>query len=173
MEILEQYTWSSYLSYIGKGTSPRWLYQSEVYGQVSNLSDKAEAYRMFMNNQDICKSLLAFYSKQRLVPILGDEAFINKLKLTNLPEETPRQDRVTQRPTITRILVEVADVFEVQVDTLLELKKGRGRQNTPRKIAMYIAQKHSDYRLKEIAEVFGFGTLWCVYQMLFIMFLRY
>ena len=60
-----------------------------------------------------------------------------------------------QLSTDPRILVEVADVFEVQVDTLLELKKGRGRQNTPRKIAMYIAQKHSDYRLKEITEVFG------------------
>jgi putative transposase len=155
VETLEQYRWSSYLSYIGKGTSPRWLYQSEVYGQVSSSSHDVEAYRLFMNNQEICKPLLEFYSKQRLVPVLGDEIFISKLKLTKLPEETPRQDRVTQNLTITRILVEVADVFDVQVDTLLELKKGRGRQNIPRKVAMYVAQKHGDYRLKEIAEVFG------------------
>jgi putative transposase len=155
VESLEEYAWSSYLSYIGKGIAPSWLYQSEVYGQVSHLSEKAEAYLMFMNNQNICKSLLRFYNKQRLFPVLGDDSFINKLKLTNLPEETPRQDRVTQRPTITRILTEVANAFEVQVNTLLELKKGRGRKNTPRKIAMYIAQKHSDYRLKEIAGVFG------------------
>jgi len=155
VETLEQYTWSSYLSYIGKSTSPRWLYQSEVYGQVGNSADKAEAYCLFMNNQEVCQSLLDFYSKQRLVPVLGDEVFISKLRLTDLLEETPRQDRVNQRPMISTILTEVADAFDVPVSTLLELKKGRGRQNTPRKVAMYLAQKHGDYRLKEIAEVFG------------------
>ena len=155
VETLEDYPWSSYLAYIGKKISPRWLYQSEVYGQVGNSTDKAEAYRLFMNNQEVSQSLLDFYSKQRLVPVLGDEVFISKLKLTKLLEETPRQDRVNQRPMISTILTEVADAFDVPVSTLLELKKGRGRQNTPRKVAMYLAQKHGDYRLKEIAEVFG------------------
>jgi len=56
---------------------------------------------------------------------------------------------------ISTILAEVSDVFDVPVRALLELRKGRGRTNTPRKVAMYVAQKHADYRLKEIAEVFG------------------
>jgi len=156
VETLEEYPWSSYRAYIGKSILPGWLYQSEVYGQVGNASNnKAEAYRLFMNNQEICDDLLEFYGKQRLQPVLGDDLFISKLELIQLPEETPRQERIIQRPAISRILPEVADVFDVQVDTLLELKKGRGRQNTPRKIAMYIAQKHGDYRLNEIADVFG------------------
>jgi len=88
VETLEDYTWSSYLAYIGKKISPRWLYQSEVYGQVGNSTDKAEAYRLFMNNQEVSQSILEFYSKQRLVPVLGDELFISKLKRTDLAEET-------------------------------------------------------------------------------------
>ena len=155
VETLEEYTWSSYRAYIGESISPGWLYQSEVYGQVGNTSNKAGAYRLFMSNQEICQPLLEFYNKQRLVPVLGDEVFMSKLKLTDLAEETSRQDRVSQRPSITRILAEVADAFDVQVKTLLESKKGRGRKNTPRKVAMYIAQKHGDYRLKDIADVFG------------------
>tara|TARA_R110002126_G_scaffold291591_1_gene453999 strand:+ start:1846 stop:2811 length:966 start_codon:yes stop_codon:yes gene_type:complete len=155
VETLEEYTWSSYRVYIGQCTPPSWLYQSEVYGQVGNASNQAEAYRLFMNNQEISQPLFEFYSKQRLVPVLGDEVFINKLKLTDVAAETSRRDRVTQTLPITRILAEVADAFDVQVNSLLESKKGRGQQNTPRKVAMYIAQKHGDHRLKEIAEVFG------------------
>ena len=155
VEALEEYRWSSYCAYIGESTAPGWLYQSEVYGQLANAPDKAEAYRLFMKNKEISKELLEFYSKQRLVPVLGDEVFINKLQLSDLAEETPRQDRVNQRPSITKILTEVADAFDVSVNALLALKKGRGLQNTPRKVAMYVAQKYGDYRLKEIAEVFG------------------
>ena len=50
VETFEEYMWSSYRAYIGKSASPGRLYQSEVYGQVGNASNQAEAYRLFVNN---------------------------------------------------------------------------------------------------------------------------
>ncbi len=38
---------------------------------------------------------------------------------------------------------------------IIRSKKGRSQYNIPRKIAMYIAQKCGDYRLKGIADAFG------------------
>ncbi|MDF1828124.1 MAG: transposase [Legionellaceae bacterium] len=155
VETLEDYAWSSYRAYIEKACRPNWLHLSEVYGQVGNVSSQAEAYRLFMNNQEISEDVLGFYRQQRLLPVLGDEVFISKLELTQASEETSRQERIIQRPTLSKIIAEVADFFDVQVSALLALKKGRGRQNTPRHVAMYLAQKHGDYRLKDIAKAFG------------------
>jgi chromosomal replication initiation ATPase DnaA len=38
---------------------------------------------------------------------------------------------------------------------LTDSAKGRGASNTPRKVAMYVAQQVGDHRLSDIAEYFG------------------
>ena len=152
---LEEYRWSSYLAYVGEAIPEDWLCQLEVYGQVSGSSEGVGAYRAFMNNQEISQFVVDFYSKERLLPVLGEDAFISGLKLTQSTEETPRQDRVNHRPVLESIFSAVSDVFDVPVDRLLALKKGRGQKNMPRKVAMYVAQKYGDYRLNEIAKAFG------------------
>jgi chromosomal replication initiation ATPase DnaA len=38
---------------------------------------------------------------------------------------------------------------------VLRYQKGRGHQNIPRKIAMYLGQKVGDYPLNEIASIIG------------------
>ena len=155
VEVLEEYSWSSYNAYIGKSIPPNWLNQSEIYDQVTSFSNKAEHYRLFMSDLEVNESLIEFYSKQRLSPVLGDDLFISKLDLHNFSEENPRQDRLSKSPTIMAIVTETAIEFGKSIDALLSLQKGRGRKNMPRKVAMYIAQKFGDYRLKEIAVVFG------------------
>ena len=41
------------------------------------------------------------------------------------------------------------------VDTLLKAQHGRKQANQARKVAMYCCQYYGDYKLKEIAEIFG------------------
>ena len=72
---------------------------SEVYGQISGAANKAEHYRLFI--EDI--ALINFYDKQRLAPVLGDELFINKLCLVDKSTETPRKDRVVNRSSLTEV----------------------------------------------------------------------
>ena len=46
-------------------------------------------------------------------------------------------------------------MFREEVQSLVTVKKGRGKSNAPRKMAMYIARKYGDYRSQEIAVIFG------------------
>jgi len=152
---LEHYPWSSYSAYVDRVPSPSWLVRSEVYGQISESSNKAEHYRLFMEDIVLNEALITFYAKQRLAPVLGDELFINKLCLSDESTETPRKDRVVKRPSLTEIVAETGKAFGISVEGVLSNQKGRGRKNMPRKIAMYIGQKIGDYRLNEMASFFG------------------
>lgn len=152
---LKQYPWSSYQAYIEQVKSPSWLVREEIYGQLTIKADKAAHYCLFMEGEQRNKVLNNFYSKQRLGPILGDETFINQLKLNQPSSEVPRRDCVRAKATIARIIQEVSCEFGESHNVLLSLQKGAGRKNMPRKVAMYIAQKYGDYRLIEIADAFG------------------
>ena len=156
VEKLEEYPWSSYLSYVNEiAPVPHWLTRDEIYGQITNSLEKANQYWLFMQNKEINEDVISFYKKERLMPVLGNELFVHRLKLRAPSCEVPRQERVYKKPSITTIIKEVCFVFDVSVDALLYSKKGRGCKNTPRKVAMYLAQKIGDYRLQEIAEAFG------------------
>ena len=45
--------------------------------------------------------------------------------------------------------------FGEEVNALTAVKKGRYAKNTPRKMPIYIARKYGDYRLQELADMFG------------------
>ena len=155
VDSLEQYEWSSYPAYIGKIKSPLWLVRDEVYGQLTGSEHKVEHYRCFIGNADLDKQLIKYYSQTSALPILGDEEFVSSLTLAKPSIETPRQAQVIKRPSIVEIISEVALMFGEEKIALITVKKGRGRSNVPRKMAMYIVRKWGDYRLQEIAEAFG------------------
>ena len=152
---LEQYPWSSYPAYIGQAKSPSWLVREEIYGQLTHKKNKAEHYRLFMEGEQRNEMLVEFYRKQRLAPVLGDESFINQLKLRQPSGEVPRTECIRQKPSIAHIINEVSHAFGEQNSALTTIQKGAGRKNLPKKVAMYISQKHGDYRLLEIAKAFG------------------
>lgn len=155
IDCLEQYEWSSYLAYIDKINPPTWLIRDEIYGQLTGAKNKAYHYQSFIGNEDLDIKLVKFYSQQSALPILGDDAFIDSLTMDKSSIEVPRQARVIRRPSISAIISEVARMFDEEINALITVKKGRGKSNTPRKMAMYIAQKYGDYRLQEIADTFG------------------
>jgi len=152
---LSDYKWSSYQAYIGNCARPSWLFQSEIYGQLTAAANKGHRYRLFMSDIKLNDKIRNFFGKERTSPILGDEAFINSLNPLNQSEEIPREDRLFNRPTINKIIEDTASEFFLEIESIILSQKGRGRKNMPRKVAMYISKKIYDYRLKEIAEAFG------------------
>jgi chromosomal replication initiation ATPase DnaA len=89
--------------------------------------------------------------------VLGDKAFKDSLLLEGSSEnvETPRYARLSGAPSIEDIVDVVAAYYKVDSAKILELKRGRGLRNTPRKIAMHVAQHYWGYKLTEIARCFG------------------
>ncbi len=152
---LSNYKWSSYSAYIGNCLPPSWLFQSEIYGQLTTALNKQNSYRLFMNDMKLDDEIKSFFNKERASPILGSEAFISSLNLLNQSEEVPRVDRLSNRPTLEKVIEATAKEFSENIEFIIQPQKGRGCINIPRKVAMHIAKKIYDYRLKEIAEAFG------------------
>ena len=155
VDCLEQYEWSSYPAYIERIKAPRWLVREEVYSQLSGSDHKAEHYRCFIGNESLDNKLIKFYSQPSALSILGDEAFVSSLVFVKPSIEVPRLAKVIKRPSLVEIISEVALMFGEEAQALIAVKKGRGKSNIPRKMAMYIARKCGDYRLQEIADMFG------------------
>ena len=109
----------------------------------------------FIANESLDRKLIKFYTQATGLPILGDEAFVNTLPIVELSMEVARREQVIQRPAMFKIISAVALKFGEETKTLTTAKKGRGKSNVPRKMAMYIVRKYDDYRLQEIADMFG------------------
>jgi REP element-mobilizing transposase RayT len=71
---LEGYPWSSYPYYVSKMSPPDWLYQDEIYDQLSLKSRHREKYRAFVE-MGVDEQIAAFYGKGNQVPYLGSDAF--------------------------------------------------------------------------------------------------
>jgi hypothetical protein len=66
-----------------------------------------------------------------------------------------RANRRLGKPRIDELVSAVAVYFDTKIEFLTKSAKGRGASNTPRKVAMYVAQQLGDHRLSDIAEYFG------------------
>jgi len=108
---LSDFIWSSYRTYIGDCDLPCWLFQSEIYGQLTTRANKNEIYRLFMNDTQLHDEVKTIFDKERLSPILGNEEFIRSIQHINQSEEIPRADRLFNRPTIKQIMEETAKEF--------------------------------------------------------------
>ena len=154
---LEDYHWSSYPAYIGLSKSPPWLYQREVYEQLTSNRQRRRKYRAFVEDSHIPDSLLKFYNRKRIDPILGDGTFVERIKalFVNSVDEISHGELQTTRPSIDKIVTVVSTHYGLSESDIYRVRKGRGQSNQPRKIAMYLAQHIGGHRLTEIARVFG------------------
>jgi hypothetical protein len=154
---LSGYPWSSYPAYIGKRKHEKWLTMDEVYGQITLGRTKAKRYRTFVEDVELNDEVASFYSKQRISPVLGSAAFIELVaKLGKVQNsEAPRVNRLREGPSLEQIVGRVAEAYNCEKQDILDMKRGRGLKNYPRKVAMYLSQLLGDYKLVEIANHFG------------------
>ncbi|MCD6571407.1 MAG: transposase, partial [Deltaproteobacteria bacterium] len=152
----EEYKWSSYPDYIGKGKKKTWLTCEWILGQYSK--DKAKArrlYRAFVEEGSALKENPFDALEKGL--ILGSEGFIDEIKKkTGLKKhkKTPESSRLIRSITYEDIVTAVAKKFGVSEQ---EIRGPGRRENLTRKICLYLLRRHTDMTNEEIGGYFGIG----------------
>lgn len=131
------YRWSSLRAYGGRGPRPAWL-ETET---LTRLVGGAEPYLAYLG-YGVDAETRAFYAKRRLSPTLGH----------------PRQH--SGEPSadggsgigIDDIVQCVAAAYDLDPDRLLEPRRGRGAQATPRAVTMLLARSPGGHSLEAIAD---------------------
>ncbi len=154
VERLEDYRWSSYRAYTGRESPPCWL---ELDTVLENLCGKSSprTYEKFVN-LGTDERTRSFYGQERLKPVFGGEAFADGVLQSNRAPgpEIPTLD-YEKVVSIPAILAHVAAHFGVEPGDLITARRGPGRRNVPRWIAMRLCRDRSGKKLTEIARVFG------------------
>ncbi len=153
VEKLEDYPWSSYPAYLNKVSNPVWL-QRDLIFDLLGAKQRYIAYARYVESGTDAKTK-SFYSKTRQAAILGKERFIEQIK-----EEHDEKKHLIDRyqgnyPSIQKIIVTVAEEFDVDVQEIRQSRRGRGSRNIPRWVALYLCRELSQATLSRISGEFG------------------
>jgi REP element-mobilizing transposase RayT len=152
----EDYEWSSYRAYLGITRKPEWLETGVILDSMGN-GDRASEYRTLVEG-DGSAEVDDRYASDRRAPILGDEAFRERVLGGREEDREQPQSRHRYSPPSTADITEaVATVFAVHPSVLCSSIRGRGRRNIPRAVAMYLNQRVAGRKLDQIASEFGVG----------------
>ena len=149
VEFPEEYTWSSYQFYIGLKKAPKWLYRDFILGYFGNKMSEAQiGYRGFVDSLTN-KKYKSPLSEMVSSTILGSAAFVvfvkdnflqGKMQDKNIPALSALADKV-----------KMEDIFDA-VGSVFG-KDGAMFRN----VQMYLIQRLTDEKLKDIGEHFGIG----------------
>lgn len=152
----EEYRWSSYPEYIGKGKKKGWLMSDWILGQYSRDESKAKRqYKAFVEEGLTLKENP--FEALKVGSILGSEGFIDRIKKTiklKKHREIPESRRLTRSIKHEDIMTKVSKTFGISED---EVKEAGRRNNLARKICLYLLRKHTEMSNEEIAGNFGIG----------------
>jgi REP element-mobilizing transposase RayT len=150
---LEDYPWSSYPAYINQVSSPDGLNRDLLY-QMLGSKRRYSAYRAYVS-LGVDEQIKAYYSKDRVGAILGDQAFRQRVaKEKHGKSFVPLLPVLTEKPEIALVLDTVAGVYGVSTGAIAHHQPGRQKANLARKVAMYCCQYYGDKRLRDIATAF-------------------
>lgn len=145
----EEYEWSSYQFYIGKQKPAKWLYRDFILGYFGKkISSAQKGYQNFVHalvHQEYDSPLDQVVSST----LLGDADFIAFVKdnylTAKIPDkELPALKELVKRRSIQEIFEEVESVFT-------------GDKALARNVKMYLCQRYTGKKLKEIGSHFGIG----------------
>ncbi|MDY7037197.1 MAG: transposase [Thermodesulfobacteriota bacterium] len=151
-----KYAWSSYPGYIRKSKRVDWV---EYVWILSHFGPGGKAvqtnYRQYVTGaieKDQDSPLKQLYGQV----VLGDDEFIEKIKVLlkkeKISEEIVERTKLTDYPRPDKILGAVASAFGQPQYRLVEKQ---GRNNTAKKVAIYLMKRYTCLGNKEIAHVFG------------------
>ena len=154
VKMAERYAWSSYRAYIGLDTSPRWLTRFDTLSMIGQ-RNRAKRYQEFVE-VGTDQATVDFYGKNKLAAILGQEAFVRRLREDVKPHQEQPDSRNQPRDIVMGDIIRaVADEFETDEASILNTPRGRGKQNLARSAALYIARKIAGQPLAGIAADYG------------------
>ncbi len=162
--------WSSMAAFCNKEKVPAWLARDEVYAmQASDKSNtrKGSKYSQYLGYvaEGSSSEIKQFYARKNLLSILGDSKFIatSKSKMEpNKPRGLGKGKTARLRPSIKKVVSEVASHFKVTEKSIYSTARGPGSKNIPRWVAMHLCQELSAVTVQDIAQRFGlkrYGTV--------------
>lgn len=152
----EQYVWSSYPGYIGRGKAYKWVEYSWILSQFGSrrlgAKRKYKEYTEEALRKKVENPLKSLHSQV----ILGGEEFVRKIRgmLTGkaLSLEIVERKRLLEYPLVDELIKKVAGAFKTKEEVV---RGRRGRANTARKVALYLAKRYTGLSNKAIGDLFG------------------
>jgi putative transposase len=154
----EEYEWSSYGAYMKLSKKPKWLYCDEIllYFGSKIKEQRMTNYHAF-TKEGVDDDLLEKISSKKTQFILGSDKFIKSIAKRITPQETteiPGQNQLIKllQPSLSTIERVTCSYFKVEAKDLTEPRQCLG--NMPRRVAIYLAAKNTDYQHSVIANFF-------------------
>ena len=149
VEAPEEYDWSSYKFYIGKQKSASWLYRDFILGyfdkKVSTAQKKYQDFVTALVDQEYDSPLNEVVSST----LLGSADFIAHIKEKFLAAKKPDKELPALKELVKKTSMQ--DIFD-EVEVVLNEDK-----NLTRNIKIYLCQRYTGNKLKEIGLQFGIG----------------
>ncbi len=159
IQLPEEYEWSSYPAVIGLTHKPKWLFCDETLSYFGNKNDHntVTSYRDFVN-EGVDEETSKLMSQKISQPIIGSSQFIKSLakKVDKIPAlEVPDHKFLVNllQPSLSTIRDIVQNYFKIDPDEVF--KSGQKIGNLPRRVAIYLAGKHTTHSHHMIACFFG------------------
>jgi REP element-mobilizing transposase RayT/predicted XRE-type DNA-binding protein len=149
VETPEEYDWSSHKYYIGKQKPVKWLYRDFILGYFGKkVSTAQKGYQKFVNartHQEYDSPLEEVVSST----LLGSADFIAFIKDNFLSAKKPDKELPALKELV--IKTSIQDIFE-EVELVFTKDKVMARN-----VKMYLCQRNTGKKLKEIGLHFGIG----------------
>lgn len=152
----EQYRWSSYPGYIGKGKQHEWVEYSWILSQFGSGRLRARRRYREYTEEALKKKVENPLKSLHGQVILGGEEFVKRIKGMlageSLSHEIVERKRLMEYPLLDEVVRRVAGAFKSNEEVI----RGKGgRANTARKVALYLAQRYTGLSNKAIGDLFG------------------
>ena len=149
---LAKYKWSSYSAFIKRVAIPKWLVRDFIFS-LQGKKRKYSAYKQFVEFENN-KEISAFYSAKKLLSVLGSDDFIENIK-DYIAKSDSESKFVSKKYSANDVIAYVAQYFNVEVDEIITVKKGRKEKNLPRWFAIKLCQDLTGLNLQALAAVFN------------------
>jgi len=149
---LAKYKWSSYSAFIKSGATPTWLVRDFIFS-LQGKKRKYAAYKQFVE-YECNEEVSAFYGAKKLLSVLGSDDFIESIK-GYIATSNNESKLVSKRHSANDVITYLANHFNVEVDDIVMVKKGRKEKNLPRWYAIKLCQDLTGLDLQALADVFN------------------
>jgi putative transposase len=149
VEAPEEYDWSSYKFYIGKQRPAKWLYRDFILGYFGKKVSNAQiGYQRFVNALAL-QEYVCPLDEVVSSTLLGSADFIAFIKDKFLSAKKPDKELPALKELVKK--ASIKDIFEE-----VELVFGKDKVLS-RNVKMYLCQRYTGKKLKEIGLHFGIG----------------
>ncbi len=148
------YPWSSFSAYINKSKAPVWLNRDSVYGELGARA-KYKAYHTYVDSSN-SEEISHFYGLKNTPSIMGNKAFKEHTCKQSLSLDLEIDKKGLKQPVdLKKIINKVADNYQLLIKDICVAKRGAGKNNLPRWIAMKLCQEVGGAKLTDIAKLFN------------------